>query len=197
MKKAVKNIIYGIVYLMVLPAGLLSLIFKKVLGTELIFEFFAQSYSLVPGILGIPIRGCFYKQTLDKCSMNLETLFGCRITKMGCRIGNRVAIGAYTSIGLAEVGDYAVISSYVSALSGAKQHDFSKTDKSVLDGPEYFSKLKIGSRIFIGEKSLIMADIGDDCVIGAGSVVVKEIPAGKIAVGNPAKVIKDRTPAEA
>ena len=93
--------------------------------------------------------------------------------------------------------DNTVISSYVSVLSGARQHDFSKSGKSVLDGPEFYSRLKIGSRVFIGEKSLIMADLGDDVVIGAGSVVVKEIPDSKIAVGNPARVVKDRTPAAA
>ena len=111
---------------------------------------------------------------------------------MDCELGNRVAIGAYTSIGMSHIGDFTVISSYVSVLSGARQHDFSKSDKSVLDGPEFYSQLKIGSRVFIGEKALIMADIGDDSIIGAGSVVVKEIPDSKIAVGNPAKVVKDR-----
>jgi Acetyltransferase (isoleucine patch superfamily) len=32
--------------------------------------------------------------------------------------------------------------------------------------------------------------IGDNCVIGAGSVVNKDIPANSVAVGNPCKVIK-------
>jgi acetyltransferase-like isoleucine patch superfamily enzyme len=42
-----------------------------------------------------------------------------------------------------------------------------------------------------------MADVADDCVIGAGSVVVRAIPARSIAAGNPAKVKKSRdaTPA--
>jgi acetyltransferase-like isoleucine patch superfamily enzyme len=36
--------------------------------------------------------------------------------------------------------------------------------------------------------------IGDNSVIGAGSVVVKDIPANVVAVGNPCKVIKQLTP---
>ena len=32
--------------------------------------------------------------------------------------------------------------------------------------------------------------IGDNCVIGAGSVVTKDIPANSLAVGNPCKVIR-------
>ena len=37
-----------------------------------------------------------------------------------------------------------------------------------------------------------MADIGEQCVIGAGSVVTRPIPAWSIAVGSPAHVIGDR-----
>jgi len=43
---------------------------------------------------------------------------------------------------------------------------------------------------------VIMANIGDQSTIGAGSVVVKEIPAGVVAVGTPARPIKSTTPFE-
>jgi len=51
--------------------------------------------------------------------------------------------------------------------------------------------VKIGSRVFIGAHAIILpgTTIGDDCIIGAGSVVSRDIPAGMIAAGNPAKVI--------
>jgi serine acetyltransferase len=35
-----------------------------------------------------------------------------------------------------------------------------------------------------------MADIGDNCVIGAGSVVTRPVPHNSVAVGNPARVIR-------
>lgn len=35
--------------------------------------------------------------------------------------------------------------------------------------------------------------IGDDCVIGAGSVVTKDIPRGVVAAGNPCRVIREIT----
>ena len=41
-----------------------------------------------------------------------------------------------------------------------------------------------------GERAIIAADIGQHCVIGAGSVVTKPIPDYAIAVGVPAKVIR-------
>jgi carbonic anhydrase/acetyltransferase-like protein (isoleucine patch superfamily) len=49
----------------------------------------------------------------------------------------------------------------------------------------------IGAGCYIGAGSIVLPDarIGDGAVIGAGSIVRGEIPAGVIAVGNPAKVI--------
>ncbi|MBK9586903.1 MAG: acyltransferase [Alphaproteobacteria bacterium] len=51
---------------------------------------------------------------------------------------------------------------------------------------------RIGKFCQIGARSLIMPGItiGDHSIIGAGSVVTKDIPPNSIAVGNPAKVIR-------
>ncbi|MEN8076234.1 sugar O-acetyltransferase [Clostridioides difficile] len=51
----------------------------------------------------------------------------------------------------------------------------------------------IGNNVWIGGGAIIMpgVTIGDNVVIGAGSVVTKDIPANKIAYGNPCKIIRD------
>lgn len=51
----------------------------------------------------------------------------------------------------------------------------------------------IGSDCVIGIRSIIMpgTSIGNSTVIGGGSVVTKDIPSHCIAVGNPAKVVKE------
>ncbi len=52
--------------------------------------------------------------------------------------------------------------------------------------------VEIGEYTWIGEKAIILPNvtIGNNCIIGAGSVVTKSIPPYSIAVGNPAKVVK-------
>lgn len=55
-----------------------------------------------------------------------------------------------------------------------------------------FGNIKIGSNVFIGIKCIILMDttIGDNVIIGAGSVVKGEIPSGGVWAGNPARFIK-------
>lgn len=59
-------------------------------------------------------------------------------------------------------------------------------------GINVFGKIKIGNNVFIGEEVMIMygVTIGDNVVIGAKSLVTKDIPSNSVAVGVPARVIK-------
>ena len=59
-------------------------------------------------------------------------------------------------------------------------------------GLQYNMPVRIGKRCWLGAGVIVMpgVTIGDDTVIGAGSVVTKDIPAGVVAVGNPCRVIR-------
>lgn len=60
---------------------------------------------------------------------------------------------------------------------------------------EYGIPVKIGNDVWIGGNSVVLpgVTIGDGTVIGAGSVVTKDIPSGVIAAGNPCRVIRKIT----
>ena len=58
---------------------------------------------------------------------------------------------------------------------------------------QYNLPVHIGSRVWIGAGAVILpgVTIGDDSVIGAGSVVTKDIPSGVVAVGNPCRFLRE------
>lgn len=63
-------------------------------------------------------------------------------------------------------------------------------------GVEYAREVKIGNDCWIGGQVIIMpgVTIGDGVTIGAGSVVTKDIPSFCVAIGSPAKVVKQVEP---
>jgi len=58
-----------------------------------------------------------------------------------------------------------------------------------------FGKIKIGNNVFIGINCIILLNstIGDNCIVGAGSVVRGQFPENSVIVGNPAKVVSTTT----
>src|SRR5690606_14167796 len=61
-----------------------------------------------------------------------------------------------------------------------------------LSGWELGKPIRIGNRVWLGGGVIVCpgVTIGDDAVIGAGSVVTRDIPAGVVAVGNPAREVR-------
>jgi putative colanic acid biosynthesis acetyltransferase WcaB len=64
-------------------------------------------------------------------------------------------------------------------------------NKKLQDG-SYSAAPKIGDNVDVGANVVIIGSIrvGNNAVIGAGSVVVKDVPDGAVVAGNPAKVIR-------
>ncbi len=60
---------------------------------------------------------------------------------------------------------------------------------------EYGKPIDIGSDVWVGGAALILAGvrIGSRALIGAGSVVTRDVPDGVFAAGNPCRVIRDTT----
>jgi maltose O-acetyltransferase len=61
------------------------------------------------------------------------------------------------------------------------------------EGLEYAHPISVGNNVWIGGSVVVLPGvfIGDNSIIGAGSVVTKDIPENVIAVGNPCRVIKE------
>lgn len=126
----------------------------------------------------------------DKTDVNIDPPFRCEYgsnIKFGknCFINYNCTI---LDICKVEFGDHVLIAPNVS-IYGAF-HDIEPNKRFL--GNEIGAPIKIGNNVWIGGNAVICpgVTIGDNSVIGAGSVVVKDIPANSVAVGNPAKVIR-------
>ena len=87
-----------------------------------------------------------------------------------------------------EIGDFTLFAPGVQILTACHPTD----PKTRLAGLEYGKPIKIGRNVWVGANALILpgVTIGDNCTVGAGSIVNKNIPDNSIAVGNPCKVIR-------
>ncbi len=111
-------------------------------------------------------------------------------------IGPRTYINRHTMLDadeLIEIGEGAMIGPFCYITD----HDHAvSTGASPADGPLVTAPTKLGARCWIGAHVTILKGvaIGEGTVVGAGSVVTKSLPAGVIAVGNPAKVLREIAP---
>lgn len=85
------------------------------------------------------------------------------------------------------VGDGSLVASSATLL--CHEHVYREPDNPELP---LHKPVRIGKRSFIGVSAVVLpgVTIGDDCIIGAGSIVTKDIPSGSIAAGNPARIVR-------
>jgi acetyltransferase-like isoleucine patch superfamily enzyme len=77
-------------------------------------------------------------------------------------------------------------------MNGAEQHGIGRLDVPIREQPGVWPRVTIGRDSWVGDRAIVLADVGKHCVIGAGSVVTRPIPDYAIAVGAPARVIRSR-----
>ncbi len=97
------------------------------------------------------------------------------------------------SLGEVKIGNDCLLADSVQIYDHS--HRFDDNQKLIREQGHEVKPVAIGDNVWIGARSIILSGvhIGSNSVIGAGSVVTKDIPANAIAAGVPAKVIRMRT----
>ena len=113
----------------------------------------------------------------------------------GVNIGANVGIGAFSYLGAAggiDIGENCIMGPYIGFY--AESHNYENIDLLIRDQGVNRKGIRIGGNCWVGSNVTFLdgCDVGEGCVIGAGSVVTKSIPKNSVAVGIPARVIATR-----
>lgn len=151
-----------------------------------------QTLAFAPGLFGRYLRVAFLRCTLAGCDPSAAVEFGTIFSRVGATIGRNAYIGPCCHIGLACIEADVLIASAVHIPSGAQTHGTARLDIPIREQPGEERMVRIGIGSWIGSASVVMADVGRQSIVGAGSVVTRPVPEFSFAAGVPARVVYDR-----
>lgn len=119
------------------------------------------------------------------------------LRRMGCHVGKNVFVGDYVHVDLGHA-DLIYIDDYAHITAGCRLLCHQRDLKNYRVGDNAskcgyrLGEIRIGKGVMVGMETMIMpgVTIGDGAVVGARSMVIKDIPPYTVAVGSPAKVVK-------
>jgi virginiamycin A acetyltransferase len=189
-----KTAAFWLATLCVAPALLSYRVRAAVLGPDRALEASSQALALVPGLLGQYLRRAFLCRVLASCHRTATIEFGAIFSKAGARIDEHVYVGPRCHLGLVHIERDVLIGPGVHIPSGPETHGFGDLSTPIREQPGRHLMVRIGAGAWIGSASVVMADVGRDSIVGAGSVVNRPLPDRVIAAGVPAKVLRHREP---
>ncbi len=129
-----------------------------------------------------------------------EGVFLGRGTILSCKDGD-IVLGDHTNIGFhsevfsgssVTVGRHGLFAAYTYLIGGG--HDFANAEKPIIDQARTSAGSVLGDDVWLGAGAKVMdgVRIGNHVAVGAGAVVTRDLPDGVVAVGIPARVVRER-----
>jgi acetyltransferase-like isoleucine patch superfamily enzyme len=187
-----KTCVNFVAALIVLPAWLAYRLGSIFIGAERAFPGWSQAFSLLPGLTGVYLRRAFYRMVLPECAASCCISFGTVFSHPAARVGRNVYIGLYCTIGEVTIEDDVLIASNVSIMNGGRQHSIDRLDVPIREQMGEYPRVTIGTDSWIGERSLVMANVGRHAVVAGGAVVTKPVADYAVVGGVPARVLRWR-----
>jgi len=191
MKTFVKSLARGVATIIVLPQLASYTLRAAIMGRDRALEGSMQLLANVPGVVGEYLRRGFLTRTIDHCAPTCVIGFGTLFSKAGARIDERVYIGPRCHLGLVHLEADVMLAAGVHIPSGPRTHG-TEGGLPMRDQPGERRLVTIGRGSWIGSNAVVMADVGRNTIVGAGSVVTHPLCDDVVAAGVPARVISER-----
>lgn len=192
MRDSLKFALRALATIAVLPRIASFRLWAPVIGRDRALEGSTQRLARIPGLRGQYLRRAFLRYSGVDCHPSATICYGTTFSKCGAVIEANVYVGPGCHIGLVHLERDVLLAAGVHVPSGPHVHGTAETDVPIRDQPGTTKCIRVGAGTWVGSASVIMADVGRDCVIGAGSVVTRPVPAGTVAAGVPARVVRAR-----
>jgi acetyltransferase-like isoleucine patch superfamily enzyme len=167
---------------------------KRLDRGKLYFPYLAEMLSRAPFAAGWKLRRAVYARILPAMGENVVLHHGVTIEDERTTFGDDVWVSVGSYIDYAIIEDHVLIGQHVVILAGKSQHRIDRLDVPIKNqGNPEKEPVTIGHGAWLGANATIMADIGHDAIVGAGSVVTKPVIPFAIVAGNPARLIRMRT----
>src|SRR5512140_3876947 len=180
LKFLAKRSFFSLALILASPLVILTWIEGLLLGrkAEWIYGSCKEIVSICPTVIGEYIRLAFYWAVCTHVSIEARLSFGSMIAHRDTIIFDGAVVGGYAILGYAEIGENVLIAPRVSVISGKYQHG--KPGERAANGAvtEQYERITIGRNSWIGQEAIVMAHIGENCTVAAGSVVYKPVPDG-------------------
>lgn len=195
MRKAAKSVARGLATIAVAPALASFFLRRALFGPDRALEGSTQALGLVPGMLGDYLRRAFLAHAIAYCDRSATVQFGTIFSRAGARLDANVYVGPRCHLGLVHLERDVLLAAGVHVPSGGDTHGVAEVDRPIREQPGTRTVVRIGEGTWLGSGAIVLADVGRHCVIGAGAVVTSPLPDFIVAVGVPARVIRERRPA--
>jgi virginiamycin A acetyltransferase len=197
MKDLLKRAAFGAATLAVVPSLVSFFLRAQVVGRDRAIEGSTQALGLVPGLTGQYLRRAFLARTLASCHWTATVEFGTLFSSASARLDENVYVGPRCHLGRVHLERDVLVGAGVHIPSGSATHGIEEVSRPIREQDRPKALVTVGAGAWIGSAAVVMADVGHGSVVGAGSVVTQPVPALVIAAGVPARMIRERTAADA
>jgi virginiamycin A acetyltransferase len=193
MRSLLKSALGALCTVLVVPRALCFHVAASVVGSDAALEGATQSLAGSPGLRGQYLRRSFLRLVGVKCHPTATLCFGTILSKTGAVIEENVYVGPRCHLGLVHLERDVLVAAGVHIPSGARLHGIDDPTVPIREQEGTPALVRVGAGSWIGSAAVILADVGRNSVVGAGSVVTSPVPDNVIAAGVPARVIRERT----